>query len=139
MNDNTKEYTRAWLHKAGSDLKNAQLIMSSHDEAPPLDTVCFHCQQAAEKFLKAFLVYHDRLFPYSHNLADPVAACMELDRSFISIQRKAETLTPYAVEIRHADDFYLPTKQEAEEAYAIAEEIKKFIIARLDVDLSRGE
>ncbi len=132
MSDKTREYVQMWLDKANSDLQNAEIILAAQAVSPPLDTVCFHCQQAAEKFIKAFLVFHGKQFPFSHNLADLVAICMQVDLAFAAIQRKAETLTPFAVEIRYPDDFYIPTKQETEEAFAIAKEIKAFISARLN-------
>lgn len=132
MNDKTREYTQMWLDKANSDLKNAEIILAATTESPPLDTVCFHCQQAAEKYIKAFLVFHGKQFPFSHNLADLVAICMKVDLAFAAIQRKAETLTPFAVEIRYPDDFYMPTKEETEEAFAIAINIKEFISAKLN-------
>lgn len=135
MSDKLKEYVQLWLDKANNDLKNAEIILTAQVELPPLDTVCFHCQQAAEKYIKAFLVYHGKQFPFSHNLADLVAVCMQVDEAFATIQRKAETLTPFAVEIRYPDDFYMPTIQEATEAYAIAAEIRDFILARLGDDL----
>ncbi len=135
MNDKIREYVRAWLSKAASDIKNAQMILSAKESSPPLDTVCFHCQQASEKYLKGYLSCHDRTFPYSHNLADIVAECMQVDQSFALIQKKAEILTPYAVEIRYPDDFYMPTRQDAEEAFAIAVEIRDFILARLDMGI----
>ena len=133
MNDKLREYVRAWLHKAESDMKNAELIMVADDDSLPLDTVCFHCQQASEKYLKAYLIYQNRSFQYSHNLADIVHECMQIDRDFSAIQRKAEILTPYAVEIRYPDDFYMPTKSEAVEALAIATQIREFILARIDI------
>ena len=132
MSDKTSEYVRMWLDKANNDLTNAEIILASETEHLPLDTVCFHCQQAVEKFLKAYLVFHGKQFPFSHNLADLVAICMEVELAFAAIQRKAETLTPFAVEIRYPDDFYMPTRQEAEEAFTIATEIKEFIADRLD-------
>jgi HEPN domain-containing protein len=121
-----------WLDKADSDLQNADIILAAQVESLPLDTVCFHCQQAAEKFIKAFLIFYGKQFPFSHNLADLVALCMQVDPAFAAIQRKAETLTPFAVEIRYPDDFYMPTRQEADQAFAIAIEIKAFIFARLE-------
>jgi len=136
MNDKTREYVRMWLDKANNDLKNAEIILASQAEALPLDTACFHCQQAAEKFIKAFLVFHGKQFPFTHNLADLVALCMQVNLAFAAIQRKAETLTPFAVEIRYPDDFYMPTRQETEEAFAIAVEIKAFISARLDDNIN---
>ena len=55
MSDKVREYVQLWLDKANSDLKNAEIILTAQVESPPLDTVCFHCQQAVEKFIKAFL------------------------------------------------------------------------------------
>ena len=131
MSDKTEQYVRMWLDKAHSDLKNVEIILASQESQLPLDTACFHCQQAAEKFIKAFLVFNGRSFPFTHNLADLVAICMQVDMSFAAIQRKAEILTPFAVEIRYPDDFYMPSRKETEEAFAIAVEVKIFILAKL--------
>ena len=139
MNAKTKTYVQLWLNKANNDLKNAEIILAAETELPPLDTVCFHCQQASEKFIKAFLIFHGRQFPYTHNLADLVAVCMKVDMAFAVIQRKAETLTPFAVEIRYPDDFHMPAREEAEEAFAIATEIKEFITPRLNDDSHNKE
>lgn len=40
-----------WFRKAESDLKNIELIFQSNVKDKPFDTVCFHCQQVAEKSL----------------------------------------------------------------------------------------
>jgi HEPN domain-containing protein len=133
MSDPIRQYVQAWISKANNDLKSAEIILAAETESPPLDTVCFHCQQAAERYLKAFLVFHGKSFPFSHNLADLVVVCMEVDESFASIRKNAETLTPFAVEVRYPDDFYMPTLQEAEDAYAIADEIRNYVFARLPV------
>ena len=51
-----------WLRKAETDLQAAQALLS---HAPPLlYPSCFHAQQAAEKYLKAFLTWHQVEFPY---------------------------------------------------------------------------
>jgi len=136
MNDKVKLYIRSWIKKADNDLKTAELVLAAYDEIIPYDTVCFHCQQAVEKYLKAFLVYKDISYPQSHNLSDLVMKCLQADKSFSSIQRDAETLTPYAVEIRYPDDFYMPSEEEAEEAYAISIKIRDFILPRIDVNES---
>ena len=47
------EIARQWLAKANSDLLNVDNNLRS--QSIPYDTVCFHCQQAAEKLLKAYL------------------------------------------------------------------------------------
>lgn len=43
----------------------------------------------------------------------------------------ADTLTIYGVEIRYADDFYLPTPEEAQESVAIAQAVRQFVRAKL--------
>ena len=50
--------TRAWLDRARRDLRAAQLLTAGDSNAEAL----FHCQQAVEKALKAFLTFHDRTF-----------------------------------------------------------------------------
>jgi len=45
---------RSWLTKAASDLRGTRILGSADDA--PLDTAIFHCQQTAEKAVKAFLV-----------------------------------------------------------------------------------
>ena len=51
MND--AEIVKKWHLKADNDLKNANHEIT-HDD-PALDTICFHSQQAIEKYLKSFL------------------------------------------------------------------------------------
>jgi HEPN domain-containing protein len=60
------EVTR-WVEKAEHDLRNAEYV-SGLTEDCPTDTVCFHCQQCAEKYLKALLVWRNVAFPRTHDL-----------------------------------------------------------------------
>jgi HEPN domain-containing protein len=55
-----KILVRQWISRAENDLLNlaAQEI--------PWDTICFHSQQAAEKYLKAVLVFHAQPVPRTH-------------------------------------------------------------------------
>jgi SAM-dependent methyltransferase len=48
------EVLRKWVRKAEHDLEAASRIMAV-EEGSPFDTVCFHCQQAAGKYLKCLL------------------------------------------------------------------------------------
>lgn len=60
--------TRGWLLKARGDLRGAEVDLAA---APPLtEDAAFHCQQAAEKTLKAFLAWHDVPFRKTHDLAE---------------------------------------------------------------------
>lgn len=69
MDKETREYIRSWVQKAEHDLKNAKIVLCSQEENKPYDTVCFHCQQAVEKYLKAYLVFLNKDFPRTHSLA----------------------------------------------------------------------
>jgi HEPN domain-containing protein len=44
-------------------------------EKPPCDTVCFHAEQCAEKYLKGFLTYHQIEFPKTHSIETLVGLC----------------------------------------------------------------
>jgi HEPN domain-containing protein len=44
---------RRWIKKANEDRRSAVLILA--DDPPLLDPAAYHCQQAAEKLLKALL------------------------------------------------------------------------------------
>ena len=66
--DNIKdEFVRQWLLKAEEDF-NASKSLFEHGLSF-LNTVCFHSQQAVEKYLKALLTYHQIEFPKTHDIA----------------------------------------------------------------------
>jgi len=54
-----REFVQQWLDKAEAGFGVAEQLVAA-----------FRCQQAAEKFLKAFLVEHEIEFPKTHNIAD---------------------------------------------------------------------
>jgi HEPN domain-containing protein len=58
--------TQEWIEKAEGDLKVARRERQTAD--PVYDAVCFHAQQCAEKYLKAWLEEHDTSFPRMHDL-----------------------------------------------------------------------
>ena len=68
---NGAEATRAivleWVVKAENDLLNAAHTLKLGRRCPT-DTVCFHAQQCAEKYVKALLVFRGVDFPRTHDL-----------------------------------------------------------------------
>lgn len=56
-----------WVDKAEHDLLAAEHTMELADRGLT-DIVCFHCQQCAEKYLKALLVSLGVHFPKTHDL-----------------------------------------------------------------------
>jgi len=72
--------TNSWLTKASDDLRAANHQMSA--EPPLMEDAAFHCQQAVEKSLKAFLSWQDQPFRKTHDLIELGRQCAEIDPSW---------------------------------------------------------
>lgn len=108
------EVGKQWLRKAENDLLNADNNLKS--EEIPFDTVCFHCQQAAEKLLKAYLVANGSFYPISHDLILILEKILPLNAGAEALRDDLALLMPYSVEIRYPDDWFMPTEEDAKEA-----------------------
>ena len=120
------DVARGWIRKAESDV----VAMEATLKAGSLDAACFHAQQSAEKYLKAYLADNKIAFPPTHNLAKLVLLCRATDESFESLLSTVEPLTPYAVQLRYDGDFW-PTIETAKHARSCALEVKQFVLGRL--------
>ena len=128
------DLVKLWVKKAKSDLINAKHSIDIEPEAP-LDAVCFHAQQCAEKYLKAFLAFQEIEFEKTHDLAGFTKLAMKIDSNFEQIMEYAKTLTPYAIEIRYPGIFdELITKNKAKEAIEMTIKIKEFVLERLPLN-----
>ncbi len=107
-----------WLLKARHDLEAARRIMAI-EEGCPFDTVCFHCQQAAEKYVKGLLTYLGIQAPRSHDLR-LLAALIPVERGLAVTQDELSELSSYAVLIRYPDDWREPNLDAARRAMALA-------------------
>jgi len=126
------EDTRAWLTKVASDLRGAEIDLAA---APPLlDDLAFHCQQAVEKVLKAFLTWHDEPFRKTHNLEEIGRQCIAIGPTLRELVDRATPLTDYAWEFRYPGDEPLPTVEEATQALALARQVVAAVHARLSAE-----
>ena len=126
--DRLGEITGQWLEKAGRDLAIVERDTNQTD--PITDVLCFHCQQAAEKYLKAFLVSHLIKPPRDHNIKTLIDLCAEIDVGFTGLNDTAY-LSDYAVDVRYPDDFYIPSVEELRTALEDARRIRSFVMARI--------
>jgi len=62
-----------------------------------------------EKYLKAFLVFHDRDIPKSHDIGALIDKCSAIDASLSEMRDRGASLTKFAVGERYA-----PSKQNSE-------------------------
>lgn len=119
--------TREWLAKAAEDVASARsLIDTAH-----LANALFFCQQAAEKSVKAFLTWHNRIFPKTHDLKELGEDCQKLDPSLSSLMKEAQVLTDYAWKLRYPGGGYVPGPDEVESMYALAARVVSEIKSRL--------
>lgn len=129
MNGIKEELTRNWLIKAKRDLLSARQLAES--SVPLLDTAAYHCQQAAEKAIKAYLVYHDVRFEKTHDLDVLLSQAAEIDPAFSGCRDAGRILTPLAVEFRYPGEFIEPEPEEYGEAFAAAGRMYDFVIEHL--------
>lgn len=125
------DYVKNWLIKADHDLDNAEIILNNENKNKQLsDTICFHCQQAVEKYLKVYLINNNIKYPKTHDLFLLLEQCGLFDKQILKID--IGNLNNYSVDIRYPDDFYQPAIEEAKIAFDIACKIKKYILDKIN-------
>ncbi len=91
------DVVRQWVDMAEHDLTNARHTLTLEEDCP-YDTVCFHAQQCAEKYLKALLTYRGIDPPRTHDITELEALLPAGDRV---LPPGLHLLNPYAVETRY--------------------------------------
>ena len=126
-----EENIKRWVMKAENDLKIARDELMT--EKPANDMICFHCQQAVEKYLKVFLVKNSIEFKKTHDISELIELCLGVDDSFSELfDKNVDSLTIYAAEIRYPDYFYFPSDEETKDAISKAEYVKDFVMRKLE-------
>lgn len=91
--------SREWLQFAKRDYNAAETL--SHSRPLPVEIVCFHCQQCAEKAIKAYLIYQSTSFEKTHDLVFLNNKCKALDTDFSIVQTACDRLNPFSVTTRY--------------------------------------
>jgi len=90
---------RRWVEYAHGDWSAARKLFASDN--PELEIVAFHCQQAIEKLLKAYLVSRGIESGKIHDLGRLLQRCTRLDTAFADLRDDVDPLTQYAVVARY--------------------------------------
>jgi len=114
---------------AGDD---EELIKIALRENGPANPICFHAQQIAEKYLKGFLAYHKQPPIKSHNLAQLLKLCVQIEPMLQSLEETIIQLSAYYVETRYPGDAPEFTLKEAKRAYEDALHVKQTITATVE-------
>jgi len=88
-----------WQKYADNDLKVVHILLGHRPIQ--VEIVCYHCQQAAEKALKAFLLYNDKEPPKTHSLENLIDLCAEITSVSIDIVGDCEYLNPFGIQPRY--------------------------------------
>jgi HEPN domain-containing protein len=114
---------RKWVSHAEQDLRLAKhgLTISS---SCPYRLIAYHAQQCAEKYLKAYLVFKQLDFPYTHNIRSLMQLCVG---DWIVEISDADELTPYAVTTRYPGIDDRVTRKDAIYAVELAKKARKVV------------
>ena len=121
VNENLDE-AREWLSYAEADLGVAEHLNKTY-HPKPLEIICFHCQQAAEKAVKSVIVLNGSQggIPKKHDLF----LLLNQIKNMVSIEEKyydyADILAPYGVAMRYPNELFLEDRH-AEKAIQMANE-----------------
>ena len=106
-----------WLRKAEDDVQVVELLLAS--ETGLANPVVFHAQQAVEKYLKAYLTWHQVPFPNTHDIERLLVLVESNDQKLADTLADTTVLTMYGVEARYPGDMEAATDEEARDAVAL--------------------
>lgn len=119
-----------WIDKSERDIKSAK-ILKEHDCGN--DVVAFHCQQAIEKILKAYLIVKGEGIVSGHSLLYLCKLAQGHDANYKKYLKDCGFANQYYIETRYpADSPLIVSDYEAEECIKIAEEIYRYTIGEIN-------
>ncbi|MBC7228099.1 MAG: HEPN domain-containing protein [Thermoflexales bacterium] len=122
-----KPITKEWMDKAEQDY---QVVAFLQDAGLPVyDVICFHAQQSAEKFLKAWLIEQGVDFPRTHDLEILAKLALPSFPDLQSLLDDLRFLTSFAVEIRYPG--FAAEKEDADRCRDIAERLRALVLQTL--------
>ena len=116
------QLVREWLNKADEDFGFAASVIK---ESPYYAQICFHFHQAAEKYLKAYIIAHDLEFEKIHDLPVLLKICMQKEPNLQIILDDCKFLNRYYIDTRYPVHWpIIYDKEEAYKARSSAEHIR---------------
>lgn len=116
-----------WLRRARSNLAIAKM---GRREGVLLEDLCFEAQQAAEKALKALLIYLSGEYPRTHAF-NVLLMQLEVHQEVPDAVREVIELTDYAVQMRYPGDYYPVSDEEYERAVELASQTLDWVSVQI--------
>jgi HEPN domain-containing protein len=85
-----KKQTAKWVRKAEDDLIVVRAV--EHNKPPVHDEICYHCQQSAEKYLKALFQEWGLVPPRTHSLILLLSLLQPYDATLKTLKRPLKSL-----------------------------------------------
>lgn len=114
-----------WQRIAKMDLSSAEYLLNMHPV--PMEVICYHCQQSAEKYLKGYLVLHGMNPPKIHDLNELHKLCLNLSDIFKEIADQCSDLTAYSIQPRYPMELVLE-ERDMRQALDHARAIRNFVL-----------
>jgi HEPN domain-containing protein len=111
-----------WLNKADEDFQFASTALDEGNEF--FAQICFHFQQSAEKYLKAFMIFHDLELRKTHSLEYLLKLCCKINTNLADLDVPCDVLEDYYIETRYP--VHWPSsfsKKDTEEAKSAAKAV----------------
>lgn len=119
------EETQQWIASAERDREAVQLLQSASRR--PYDIIAFHCQQCAEKYLKALYIQHDRKPPFVHDLLTLARGVEERYPGLARVVADCERLTPFGTVTRYPGSVMEPGLEHMPQVTAWMENIRSVV------------
>ena len=123
------DYVKSWFSRADEDLALIAVLLKEKAFFP--NPICFHAEQAAEKYLKGFLAHHELHVRKVHDLETLVEDCKKVDQSFEEVLDDVIFLNQFYIESRYPDDYIVFSSEDSKEACVTAEKIKEFVLGKV--------
>ena len=132
--DPSRALARRWFQKAENDLLNVENNLQAERYAS--DTVCFHCQQAAEKYLKGFLSWHRVPSGRIHDLLELLKQVGQISEANTEIlSAHLFLLDRYSVSVRYPLEYEEePDEEEVQEAVEAAYAVRAWVRSQLGLE-----
>jgi len=104
-------------------------------DPPLLDTAIYHCQQAAEKAVKAYLVYCNQEFERVHDIEALIRLAMSYVEAFVDWTDVGIELTPYARIYRYPGYATEPSRDQFDRAMTAIEGLYQFVVSLLPSEI----
>ncbi len=119
----------AWLNGARHEIISADVLMEHSTEYA---NAAFHARQAAEKYLKAFLIYHRISLPHTHDMSRLISLAAAVDEHMAETLDEAESLKEHPLPMRYPPRGAEVTQAAADRSIRIARLVRDSVLLRLD-------